>query len=147
MLFTIKRQNHKTVMKHKTFILAGLCALGISTLEVQAINHDSAPFLINGFEQNMPNRFDRIDLLGDLLYSVGPNSIEAGVSKDEVCVQFNQNVGSVNVSLYKEGILVYSAVIDTSVQQTVIIPITTNGSYTVEVSNATGYAEGDFDRN
>ena len=81
MLFTIKRQNHKTVMKHKTFILAGLCALGISTLEVQAINHDSAPFLINGF------------------------------------------------------------------QQTVIIPITTNGSYTVEVSNATGYAEGDFDRN
>ena len=32
----------------------------------------------------MPNEFDKIDLMGDLLMNVGPNAIVAGASNDAV---------------------------------------------------------------
>lgn len=137
-------------MKQKFFILAGFCALGLSNREVQAINLDSAPFIINGVEQNMPNGFDRIDLLGNLLYGVGPNAIEAGEKDDEVYIQFNQNFGNVNIAIFNSnGQQVYSTVVDTSIQQVVIIPFTNTAvdTYTIELNQANRYAEGEFERN
>ena len=46
------------------------------------------------------------------------------------------------------GGLVYSTVVNTNVQQTIIIPFSNvlSGTYTVEVSNTNGYVEGDFDK-
>ena len=137
-------------MKHKTFILAGLCALGLSTWEVQAINLNSAPVIINGVEQNMPNEFEKIDLLGDLLYSVGPNAIEAGASDDAVYIQFNQSFGSVSITIYNSSnLVVYSTVVDTSVQQVAIIPFANASAdaYTIVLNHADDYAEGDFEKN
>jgi hypothetical protein len=52
-----------------------------------------------------------------------------------------------NISLYNaEGNLCYSSVVNTGVQQMVVIPImgNSNGTYTVVLDNANGYAEGDF---
>ena len=97
----------------------------------------------------MPNEFEIIDLMGDLLLNVGPNSIVAGASDDEVYIGFNQSFGIVNISIYNgTGGLVYSTVVDTNVQQVVIIPFSgfANGTYIVEVSNAFGFADGDFEK-
>ena len=97
----------------------------------------------------MPNEFDKIDLMGDLLMNVSPNAIVAGASNDAVYIGFNQDFGNVNISIYNGmGGLVYSTVVNTSVQSVVIIPFTSaaSGSYTVELSNADGDAEGDFDK-
>ena len=58
--------------------------------------------------------------------------------------------GNVNISIYNGmGGLVYSTVVNTDVQQVFIIPFTSaaSGSYTVELSNANGYADGDFQKN
>ena len=96
----------------------------------------------------MPNEFELINLMGDLLFGVSPNAIEAGANDEAVYIGFNQDFGLVNISIYNSmGGLVYSAVVNTSVQQVVIIPITfaTSGTYTVELSNAFGYADGDFE--
>ena len=98
----------------------------------------------------MPNEFDKIDLRGDLLMNVGPNAIVAGASDDAVYIGFNQSFGNVNISIYNGmGGLVYNTVVNTNVQQVIIIPFTSaaSGSYIVELSNANGYADGDFDKN
>ena len=79
----------------------------------------------------------------------GPSRIEAYLYGDFVYVNFNHNYGNVSVSLYNaSGLLVYSDVVDTSVQQTVIIPVTggTGSAYTLVLDNANGYAEGDFEK-
>ncbi len=84
------------------------------------------------------------------MYGIGPNSIVAGASEDAVYIGFNQSFGNVNISIYNGmGGLVYSTVVNTDVQQVVIIPFNSaaSGSYIVELSNASGYADGDFDKN
>ena len=99
-------------------------------------------------EDNVPHGYDVIVLHGTLMFGINPNSIVAGASDDAVYIGFNQDFGLVNISIYNSmGGLVYSAVVNTSVQQVVIIPITfaASGTYTVELSNAFGYAEGDFE--
>ena len=55
-----------------------------------------------------------------------------------------------NILIYNAmGGLIYNNVMDTSMQQTMIIPVsgTFSGTYSVVVNNANGYAEGDFERN
>ena len=82
------------------------------------------------------------------MYGISPNAVVAGASDNAVYIGFNQDFGLVNISIYNSmGGLVYSAVVNTSVQQVVIIPITfaTSGTYTVELSNAFGYADGNFE--
>lgn len=99
---------------------------------------------------NMPNEFDNIELMGSLMLGVGPNAIEAGASDDAVYIGFNQSFGNVNIAIYNSnGQQVYSTVVDTSIQQVVIIPFTTAAAdtYTVELSHADDYAEGDFEKN
>ena len=97
----------------------------------------------------MPNEFEKIELLGDLLLNVGPNAIVAGASDDAVYIGFNQSFSIVNISIYNgTGGLVYSTMVNTNVQQVVIIPFSgfASGTYTVEISNAIGFADGNFEK-
>ena len=83
------------------------------------------------------------------MYGINPNAIVAGANDNSVYIGFNQSFGNVNISIYNGmGGLVYSTVVDTSVQSVVIIPFTSaaSGSYTVELNNANGYADGDFEK-
>ena len=84
------------------------------------------------------------------MYGIGPNAIVAGASDVDIYIGFNQSFGNVNISIYNGmGGLVYNSVVNTDVQQVYIIPFTTAASdtFTVELSNASGYAEGEFDKN
>lgn len=138
-------------MKNKVFILAGLFALlCLCTRNAQADNFQ--PILLNRVEadNHIPPTAEAIELLGKLDYNAGPNDIEAGVTDNAVYICFNKDFGNVSISIYNAaGNLVYSTVVNTSVQQTVIIPFTfaASGTYTVELSSANGYADGDFERN
>lgn len=81
------------------------------------------------------------------MYGTNPNAIDAGANRNTVYLHFNQNFGNVSVSIYNaEGNLCYSSVVNTNVQQTIIIPISgnNNGAYTVVLNNANGFAEGEF---
>lgn len=135
-------------MKTKTLLLLGLCAIGLCTWEVQAVNTKSIP--INNVEiADPPQGYEEIDLQGSLMYGIGPNAIVAGASDVDIYIGFNQSFGNVSISIYNGmGGLVYNTVVNTDVQQVYIIPFTTASSdtFTVELSNANGYAEGDFDR-
>lgn len=134
-------------MRRKAFIIIALCYLGFLTREIQAMNLETAP--MNYIETNMPHGYDKIELRGDFATSVGPNAIEAGVSDDAVYIGFAQSFGNVNISIYNGiGGLVYSTVVNTNVQQTVIIPFASaaSGTYTVELTNANGYADGEFNK-
>lgn len=135
-------------MKKKVLFLAGLCALSHYAWEVQALNTVSVP-INECWIADPPQGYKEIDLQGTLMYGINPNAIVAGASDDAVYIGFNQSFGNVNISIYNGmGGLVYSTVVNTSVQSVVIIPFTSaaSGSYTVELSNADGDAEGDFDK-
>lgn len=97
-----------------------------------------------------PQGYEEIALQGSLMFGVNPNAIVAGSSEDAVYIGFNQSFGNVNISIYNGmGGLVYNTVVNTDVQQVFIIPFSgvASGSYTVELSSANGYAEGEFDKN
>lgn len=136
-------------MKTKTLLLVGLCAIGLCSWKAQAINTRPIP-IINSEMADPPQGYEKIELLGTLMLNINPNAIVAGASDDAVYIGFNQSFGNVNISIYNGmGGLVYNTVVNTDVQQVYIIPFTTAASdnFTVELSNASGYAEGDFDRN
>ena len=83
------------------------------------------------------------------MYGTNPNAIQARTRDNIVYLQFNQSFGNINVLIYNSaGCLVYSNTVDTSVQPTLIIPITgnDNGTYLIELNNANGYAEGEFEK-
>ena len=134
-------------MKTKLLLLVSLCAISLGAWKIQAGNPETT---IKCFmEINVPTGYDVINLHGELMYNIGPNAIVAGASDDAVYIGFNQSFGNVNISIYNGmGGLVYSTVVDTSVQSVVIIPFTSaaSGSYTVELNNANGYADGDFEK-
>lgn len=135
-------------MNKKAFILASFFVIGLYAWQAQAATHESAPIIYD--LNNLPNGYDEIILQGELLLSIGPNAIEAGASDDAVYIGFNQSFGNVNISIYNSiGNLVYSTVVNTDVQQVFIIPFSgiASGTYTVELNNADGYADGDFEHN
>lgn len=135
-------------MKKKEIILVGLCVFGLCTWEVQAANINRASIKNTIVVDNVPHGYDEIVLQGTLMYGVAPNVIVAGASTNEVYIHFNQSFGNVNVRIYNEsGSLVYNSIVDTSAQQTVIIPLAgnSNGTYAVELDNANGFAEGYFE--
>ena len=114
---------------------------------VRAVNPQLVTFINK--TSTLPHGYDEIELKGDLMYSSGPDAINAGIGEDAIYIEFNQNLGNVTISLYGEsGALVYNAVVNTGVQQLVIIPINNEPgvSYTLEINNAAGYAEGFIDR-
>lgn len=134
-------------MKKNAFILAGLCVLGLCNWQAHAMNVERASII--NMEDNVPTGFEVIELKGDLMLGIGPNAIEAGANRNSVYIHFNQSFGNVNISIFNAtGSLCYSGVVDTTVQQTVIIPISGNseGTYNVVLDNANGYAEGEFNR-
>lgn len=138
-------------MKKNLLILAGFCTLGLISWQIQAANVEHISSInINNVEDNVPDGYDVIVLHGTLMFGINPNAIVAGASDDAVYIGFNQDFGNVSISIYNGmGNTVYSTVVNTSVQTAIIIPFATaaSGSYTVELSNANGYADGDFDKN
>ena len=130
-----------------TLFLAGILCAG-------NINTDVADFVIHGDNLQIETPEDSplqtmIILNGDLAISAGPESIEASYRDNSVQVSFHQSFGYVGIMLMSEtGKVVYSNTVNTSVQQTVHIPLsgTPNGRYTIILNNADGYAEGDFVR-
>ncbi len=136
-------------MKTKLLVFVSLITLSFCMCEVLASNTTSVKTPIykndNG---DPPAGYDKIILLGDLMLNHGPNAVVAGANENSVYIGFNQDFGNVGIAIYNEaGLVVYSTVVNTSVQMVVIIPFTTaaSGTYTVELSNAFGYADGDFE--
>lgn len=136
-------------MKKKVLFFASLVALSLCTWQVQAVNINSVSTPINTWDvADPPAGYEKIDLQGTLMLNIGPNAIVAGASDNDVYIGFNHSFGRVNISIYNEmGCLVYSTVVDTDVQQVVIIPFSNvTGSYFMELNNARGFADGDFER-
>ena len=133
-------------MKKTVLILVGLCTLGLCNWEMQAMNHENISIVI--MEDNVPTGYEVFELRGDLMLGIGPNAINAGANRNSVYLHFSRSFGNVNVRIYNEsGSLVYNSIVDTSAQQTVIIPLAgnSNGTYAVELDNANGFAEGYFE--
>lgn len=143
-IYVIK--NLKT-MKAKVLLLFGLGVLGFCHYTALASTEKGIPY---SYEECMlPEGAEKIELHGDLDYNVGPNAIEAGITADAVYIGFNQSFGNVSISIYNGmGGLVYSTVVNTDVQSTIIIPFASvaSGTYTVELNNANGYADGEFNK-
>ena len=137
-------------MNKNTLFLAILFAINLCSWKAIGANLDSFPIVLINKEYTVPTGYDEIRLHGKLDVSIGPNAVVAGASDNAVYIGFNQDFGNVSISIYNEaGLVVYSAVVNTSVQQVVIIPFTSaaSGTYTVELNSANGYADGDFNRN
>lgn len=137
-------------MKTKVLFFSSLMALNFCTWQIQAVNVNPVAAPINKCEMaDPPQGYEKINLQGTLLYGIDPNAIVAGASDNAVYIGFNQRFGNVNISIYNSmGILVYSTVVNTDVQSVFIIPFigVASGTYTVELSNANGSADGDFER-
>lgn len=134
-------------MIKKALLLVGLCAIGLCTWEAQAMTSKNVSII--NMEDNVPTGYEVIVLQGTLMFGNNPNAIIAGANRNSVYIHFDRSFGNVNISIYNAaGVLVYNSVADTSVQQTMIIPVTNSvsGTYTVVLDNADGYAEGDFER-
>lgn len=135
-------------MKKSVLFFICLCMLGSSALKIQAFN--SRPTFVNQNSDDLPPSYDQIVLQGNLMFGVGPNAIEAGYNENSIYIQFNQNLGYVDVTIYNpNGLMVYNDVVNTAVQQQLVIPITgfVDGVYTIVLENATGYADGEFEKN
>lgn len=94
-----------------------------------------------------PDGMDIILLMGCLDINVGPTGVEAYVDEGNVYIYFDQSFGNVNISLYNEmDVMIFKDLINTSVQQTVIIPFVVNsaGSYLLIIEGPNGYVEGEF---
>lgn len=134
-------------MRNKLFLIVGLCAISFGVCKVQAENLKTSP--ISFVEVNIPVGYNEIDLHGELMLNIGPNAVVAGANENSVYIGFNQDFGNVGIAIYNEaGLVVYSTVVNTSVQSVVIIPFTSaaSGSYIVELNSADGDAEGDFEK-
>ena len=135
-------------MKKKVFIIASLCALGLCHWNAKASIPQQIYFNLEHEDNHIPSEAEQIKLQGKLDYSANPDDIEAGATETSVYIYFNKSYGSVSISLFDaEGNLCYSSVVNTGVQQMVVIPITGNsqGTYTVELDNVVGFAEGYFE--
>lgn len=136
-------------MKKNFIILLGLGILSLCGVRTTQAYNPKALSHVQEMKDN-PHGYDIIELQGSLLLSAGPNAIVAGYNENSVYLQFNQNFGYVDVTFYNpNGLIVYSNVVNTAVQQLVVIPITgfIDGIYTIVLENAYGYAEGDFEQN
>ncbi|MBR0178306.1 MAG: DUF3244 domain-containing protein [Bacteroidales bacterium] len=134
--------------KKRILVLAGLCAAAFCTLNVQASNPQQTYINVGTEDNHIPNGAEQIKLRGKLNFNAGPDDIEAGATENAVYLYFNRNHGCVNISIYNaEGVICYSTVVNTGVQQMVVIPILGNstGIYSVVLDNAEGLVEGDFE--
>lgn len=102
----------------------------------------------NPYRDDPPNQTP-IVLNGRLDYNQGPNDVEAYTDQVNFYVVFHRCFGIVSITLFNElGVSVYSDVVDTAIQQTVVIPISGNpsGTYSVLLESGLGFSEGDFSK-
>ena len=135
----------------KVLVFVGLYAIGFCTMNVLAASPNQTSINTVMYDNHIPSEAEKIKLKGKLDFSTGPDDIEAGATRNAVYLYFNRSFGNVSISLYNpEGQLIYSNVVDTSVQRYVTIPIANNsgnGDYYITLDNANGFAEGDFRKN
>lgn len=137
-------------MNKNTLFLAILFVISLCSWKAIGANWDCSPIVLINNEYIVPTGYDKIILHGQLDVSIGPNAVVAGANESSVYIGFNQDFGTVNITIYNgAGLVAYSTVVNTSVQPTVIIPFANaaSGSYYIELSNAFGYANGEFERN
>lgn len=134
---------------NKTVLLSfGLCMLSLGAGNIQASNPNTIS--LNQTTIDVPHGYEEIELKGSLMLNSGPNAVEAGVNENSVYIQFNQNLGYVNVTIINPyGWTIYNDVVNTAVQQILVVPIsfTAEGIYTIILDNADDYADGDFEKN
>lgn len=133
-------------MKNKTIIIIGISALISFGIVAKATSPKN---VILQCETTDTPPGTKIILQGDLLFGINPDAIEASVNDDAVYIQFNQSFGYVSIKLYNENnSLIYTDVVNSSAQSQVVIHIlgSINGTYTLVLENATGYAEGHFEQ-
>lgn len=131
-------------MKITNTLLVAFCTLSLCVSNAKAEAIETSPSFTT--TTDMPGIVEKIELRGELMYSIGPNAINAGASKDAIYIEFKQSCGNVDIFIYNEnGQQIYGTTVNTSVQHMVIIPIsnTINNGYSVMLSNANGCAEGD----
>lgn len=131
-------------LKLFTLIIFGFCSM----VAMNAMSYSDYDIPEQIVISDIPPNMTSIDLHGDLDCNAGPNSVEAYYNQNLVVVSFHQNFGYVSVILIGDGGAVYNQTINTSVQQTVYIPLAgaLSGRYTLILNNANGYAEGDFEK-
>lgn len=132
-------------MKKKTVLLLGFFVLGLCNGWAILAGNPKVQETTN-----VPHGYDKIELQGNLMLNIGPNAIEAGYNENSIYIQFNQNLGYVDVTIYNpNGLMVYNDVVNTAVQQQLVIPIAgfIDGVYTIVLENATGYVDGEFEKN
>ena len=135
-------------MNKTVFLLLGLCAVSFCTLKVQASVPEQILINMRTEDNHIPSDADKIELRGKLDLNAGLDDIEAGATQNNVYLYFNRNFGNVSITIYDDsGLLVYTSVVNTSMQQYVVIPVlsTSHGTYTVVLNNANGFAEGYFE--
>ena len=121
-------------MNAKTLLLFLLCAFSVA-----GVCKTTDP----------PPGAEEILLRGSLDVTPGSNGVEAYVYQNTVYVYFHQNFGNVNITLYEpNGSMIYNDIVNTAVQQLVVIPITSQaeGIYTIVLENPSGYFDGDFEK-
>lgn len=127
-------------MNAKTLIIVGFCLLSFGAGELQANTPETTSIVQKN--NDVPHGYEQIELQGSLMLSVGPTSIDAGVNDNSIFIQFNQNLGNVIVTIYNpSGSTVYSGMVNTAVQQLLVIPVTfsSEGIYTIVLENASDY--------
>ena len=132
-------------MKNKKLLLIILGVFSLLSLHAMSILHLNQPTQLD--LSDIPPNLTEIELSGSLDYIPGPNTIEAYADANYVYIYFHQNYGYVNILIRNEfGNIVYNDNVNTAIQQTCIIPLTnaSSGNYTITLSNADGYLEGDF---
>jgi hypothetical protein len=135
-------------MKKSLILVVICCTFVFCTWQTPASNPSQIHVLHN--RHSLPYGYEEIELTGTLDFIPNQNSIEAGISDNAIYIYFHQNLGYVSINIYNDfNNIIYSNVVDTSTQQTVIIPLspTHNGTFTIVLNNANGYAEGFFERN
>ena len=83
------------------------------------------------------------------MFNIGTGAIEVGVSENIIYISFHRDFGAVSITLYDpNGLTIYNDVVNTAIQQLVVIPITAlnEGIYTIVLENAFGYADGEFEK-
>lgn len=96
-----------------------------------------------------PTTAQQLIINGQLDTNAGPNDIEAYVDGHYVYVEFHRNFGNVSITLYDpDGLTLYSDVVNTGVQQLVVIPVSAfmEGIYTIVLESILGSAEGEFEQ-
>lgn len=134
-------------MKARTIILAGLCVFSLLVLKANVNNPKSVSSFHN--TSDFPNGYEEIELQGSLMFNIGTGAIEVGVSENTIYISFHRDFGAVSITLYDpNGLTIYNDVVNTAIQQLVVIPITAlnEGIYTIVLENAFGYADGEFEK-